>query len=275
MLDKNKKNKKKGFTLIELLVAVLIIGVLSGIAVPTYLKSVEKSRATESLSMLGSIAKAEQIHKMQTSEYTDDVDDLDISFKSYSEDPAASFDTEFFDFQLGDQSATAVRKNGGEYTFAIDYATSKITCSPEENSICQALGLEGSPSQGQGESISQPTVNTSVTITPDMKVMCNAREDYCNVYQDGQLVNMCTENCPEGYWTAAETNGATCGATFCNIYAQGYIWECYLPSMTCTNMMTLDDCDFNDTMTGCSNGEEMDYEPNESMEVQNIVVVYP
>ncbi len=54
----------KAFTLIELLVVVLIIGILSAIALPQYTQAVEKSRAAEALTNIGSFKKAVEIWKL-------------------------------------------------------------------------------------------------------------------------------------------------------------------------------------------------------------------
>ena len=72
---------KKAFTLIELLVVVLIIGILSAIALPQYQVAVEKTKATNLLTLLDSIAKAEEIYYLANGRYTDQIDNLDVQLE--------------------------------------------------------------------------------------------------------------------------------------------------------------------------------------------------
>lgn len=142
------KIKNKGFTIIELLVVVLIIGVLAGIALPMYFNVLEKSRTSEPLQVLGQIARAEQRYKLQTLEYTNEADKLDITIKDYTSGQEVTnneFDSEFFNFTLGTENATAQRKDG-DYTLGVNYTTSQLSCTPAEHRVCKSLGLEeGAP----------------------------------------------------------------------------------------------------------------------------------
>ena len=108
----------KGFTLIELLVVVLIIGILSAVALPQYTKAVEKSRATEAITLLGNLANAEEIYKMSTGSYTTDLSLLDIQLPGVGSSTVSTVSTKNFVITATAASATAftadaTRANGG------------------------------------------------------------------------------------------------------------------------------------------------------------------
>ena len=72
-------NNKKGFTLIELLVVVLIIGILAAMAMPAYFKAVERARASEADTMIGTVVNAQQRYKMKTGKYATKWTSLDVA----------------------------------------------------------------------------------------------------------------------------------------------------------------------------------------------------
>jgi len=79
ILNQVQDDNRHGFTLIELLVVVLIIGILAAVALPQYQRAVEKSRGVEGLIMLKAIAQANEVYKLANGNYSEDLNDLDIS----------------------------------------------------------------------------------------------------------------------------------------------------------------------------------------------------
>lgn len=82
----NKKNS--GFTLIELLVVIIIIGILSAIALPSFLNQANKARQSEAQTYIGSINRAQQVEFLEENEFGADLDVLEIGIPAATEDYA-------------------------------------------------------------------------------------------------------------------------------------------------------------------------------------------
>lgn len=74
--------KNRGFTIIELLVAVAIVGILSGLAWPSYLDYSKRATRTKAASLLTHIAQSQQNHLMIRKEYSEDISALAIADES-------------------------------------------------------------------------------------------------------------------------------------------------------------------------------------------------
>ena len=64
------KAQRQGFTLLELLVVVIVIGILASLAVPRFLKTIEKARIAEAKTWLGVIRSSEFRYRLDNSAYT-------------------------------------------------------------------------------------------------------------------------------------------------------------------------------------------------------------
>ena len=79
-MNTKRPHPRGGFTLLELLMVVIIIGILAALALPQYLRTVERSRSAQVLLLMASIRGAELRYKAQDpgSLYTQTLTDLDI-----------------------------------------------------------------------------------------------------------------------------------------------------------------------------------------------------
>ena len=76
---KNRRERGAGFTLIELLVVVLIIGILAALAIPQYVRVVERGRVANLVNYVQSIKGSEERYFLKFGAYTATVANLDIT----------------------------------------------------------------------------------------------------------------------------------------------------------------------------------------------------
>jgi len=71
-------SKKSGFSLVELTIVVVILGVLATFAVPRFMSSVEKTKASEAFSYMANIESAQARFNAENGKYANSTRKMDI-----------------------------------------------------------------------------------------------------------------------------------------------------------------------------------------------------
>ncbi len=85
------KKNKQGFTLLEVVIVIIIVGVLAGLALPLFFKTVEYARGTEALASLSAVRQAMERCYVQKNTYVDCSDFTNL----YLEDPGTASNAHF------------------------------------------------------------------------------------------------------------------------------------------------------------------------------------
>ena len=81
----SKKNNNEGFTLIELLVVIIIIGILSAIALPSFLNQANKAKQSEAKTYVGSMNRGQQAIYTEKTRFGTSVEELGIGIETQTE----------------------------------------------------------------------------------------------------------------------------------------------------------------------------------------------
>ncbi len=80
-----REESEKGFTLIELLVVIIIIGILSAIALPSFLNQANKAKQSEAKQYTGSMNRQQQAYFLENSHFSTTIGDLGLGIKTQTE----------------------------------------------------------------------------------------------------------------------------------------------------------------------------------------------
>ena len=72
----NKRRQDEGFTLIELLVVIIIIGILSAIALPSFLSQANKAKQSEAKQYISSLNKGQQAFYAEKGTFVTNINEL-------------------------------------------------------------------------------------------------------------------------------------------------------------------------------------------------------
>ena len=85
-LLKSDRSNDGGFTLIELVVAVVIIGILATISLPSFLNQIARARQSQAQIYIGSVNDAQKQWRATHKSFTENLDDLALGISAITND---------------------------------------------------------------------------------------------------------------------------------------------------------------------------------------------
>jgi type IV pilus assembly protein PilA len=130
----NQKQQNSGFTLTELLIVFIIVGILSAIALPTFVNQSAKAKQSEAKVYIGSINRAQQAYRTENATFANEIDTLAIGVST------TTFNYEY-SINVANSSLTAMIADPMDDAFLKGYsgAVNTTVTGATETIICQTI----------------------------------------------------------------------------------------------------------------------------------------
>ncbi|NET41042.1 type IV pilin-like G/H family protein [Okeania sp. SIO2B3] len=132
-----RKKKEEGFTLIELLVVIIIIGILSAIALPSFLSQANKAKQAEAKQYIASINKGHQTYYAINTQFGPNIESLGIGIKTETANYSYTTTNAVGNQATSDANpAPGLKRYGGAVVLVAQAGTGDKTT---ETSLCESL----------------------------------------------------------------------------------------------------------------------------------------
>ena len=149
----SKKKDSEGFTLIELLVVIIIIGILSAIALPSFINQAAKAKQTEAKTTISAFNRAQQTQRIENGSFANSITGLSIGLTTTS--------TNNYDYTQstgGTATSVTIQASAKDFSALRGYTGGIFISTPSGDApsiICQTTGVQGA--------VTAPTAPTSAT----------------------------------------------------------------------------------------------------------------
>ena len=134
-----QRKKDEGFTLIELLVVIIIIGILSAIALPSFLNQAAKAKQSEAKQFVGAVNRSQQAYRIENSSFAETYEKLVLGL------PSTTINYGYL--VAGGTNTASVTATAKDVTSLKSFAggVTVLTSGASAAVACQTTGVSGNP----------------------------------------------------------------------------------------------------------------------------------